>query len=84
MTHSETQPPEAPTPVSRWRFRPYHWLAAIPTVVMMGGIPFVNRVHPMVLGLPLLMAWILAWVIITAGIMGLILYLDRASERGER
>jgi hypothetical protein len=60
--------------------RPYHWLAALPTTVLLGGIPFVNRVHPMILGLPLLMAWIVFWVIATSATMGLILYLDRARE----
>lgn len=66
-------PPPAPR-----RARAYHWLAAVPTVVLLGGIPFVNRVHPMVFGLPLLMAWIVFWVVATSATMGLILYLDRS------
>lgn len=71
--------PELPKPP---RLRLYHWLAAVPTVILLGGIPFVNRVHPMILGLPLLMAWIVFWVVATAATMGLILYLDRAREDG--
>lgn len=75
--------PESPAPAPdrsstgiRWRL--YHGLAAVPTVILLTGIPFVNRVHPMILGLPLLIAWILLWVVATSGVMGLVLYLDRA------
>ena len=44
---------------------------------MLGGLPWANRVYPMVLGLPFLMAWLLGWVVVTAGIMAWILRLDR-------
>ncbi len=60
---------------SRWRR--YHLLALLPVLGMLGGLPFANRVHPMVLGLPFLMAWLVAWVVATAGIMAFILRLDR-------
>jgi hypothetical protein len=76
--------PESPAPdrpPTGLRLRPYHWLAAVPTVVLLAGIPFVNRVHPMILGLPLLIAWILLWVVATSGVMGLVLYLDHAHAR---
>jgi hypothetical protein len=68
----------AETPVrepSRWRR--YHLLALLPVLGMLGGLPFANRVHPMVLGLPFLMAWLVGWVVATAGIMAFILRLDR-------
>jgi len=48
---------------------------------MLGGIVFVNRVRPLVLGLPFLFFWIAAWVVATSFIMWLILELDRAHER---
>jgi Protein of unknown function (DUF3311) len=80
--------PESPTPAPdraftgiRWRL--YHWLAPVPTVILLAGIPFVNRVHPMILGLPLLIAWILLWVVVTSGVMGVVLYLDRARARDQ-
>jgi hypothetical protein len=60
------------------QWRPYHALALLPTVGMLGGLPFANRVHPMVLGLPFLMAWLAGWVLATAAIMGVILWLDEA------
>lgn len=60
---------------SRWRR--YHLLALLPVLGMLGGLPFANRVYPLVLGLPFLMAWLVAWVVATAGIMAWILRLDR-------
>jgi hypothetical protein len=48
---------------------------------MLGGLPFVNRVHPLVLGLPILFFWIAAWVVATSLIMWITLKLDRAHER---
>ncbi|MGI8508871.1 MAG: DUF3311 domain-containing protein [Gemmatimonadaceae bacterium] len=62
------------------QWRAYHWLAVLPTVGMLGGIPFANRVYPFVLGLPFLFAWLVGWVIATSAIMGLILVLDRAND----
>jgi uncharacterized protein DUF3311 len=56
--------------------RRYRWLAAIPTIGMLGGVPFANRVHPYVFGLPFLLAWIVVWVVITSLIMALIYSLD--------
>lgn len=58
-------------------FRAYHLLAALPALCLLGGIPFANRVEPYVLGLPFLLFWIVAWVVATSAIMGLIWVLDR-------
>lgn len=58
--------------------RRYRWLAAIPTIGMLGGIPFANRVQPYILGLPFLLAWIVMWVIATSLIMALVYALDNA------
>lgn len=69
--------------VHEHQWRPYHWLALLPTVGMLGGLPFANRVHPMVLGLPFLFAWLVGWVVATSGIMALILRLDEARESAE-
>lgn len=59
------------------RWRRYHLLALLPVIGMLGGLPFANRVYPLVLGLPFLMAWLVGWVVATAGIMAFILRLDR-------
>lgn len=73
----------APT---RSRWRRYHLLALLPAVGMLGGLSWANRVYPLVLGLPFLMAWLVGWVLVTAGIMAFILRMDRkeglATDRG--
>ena len=61
----------------RW----YRWLAVVPAIGMLGGVPFANRVRPYVLGLPFLLFWVTAWVVLTSAIMWLIYALDRARER---
>ena len=61
----------------RW----YRWLAVVPAIGMLGGVPFANRVSPYVLGLPFLLFWVTAWVVLTSAIMWLIYALDRARER---
>lgn len=60
--------------------RRYHWLAVVPALAMLGGVPFANRVHPFIFGLPFLLAWIVAWVVIISATMGFIYWLDRAHD----
>jgi len=59
------------------RARPYRALAALPTIGLLAGIPFANRTEPYVLGLPFLLFWIVAWVVATSAIMGVVWTLDR-------
>jgi hypothetical protein len=40
-------------------------LALVPAVMLSLAIPFVNRDQPRVFGLPFLLFWILAWVVLT-------------------
>lgn len=74
--------PEAPAPrhtrPREQEWRAYHALALLPALGMLGGLPWANRVYPLVLGLPFLMAWLVGWVIATAALMALILRLDKA------
>ena len=65
-------------PTARRGLRAYHALAALPTIGLLAGIPFANRVEPFVLGLPFLLFWIVAWVVITSVVMGAIWTLDRS------
>ena len=60
--------------------RPWHWLALLPTLGMLGGVPFVNRAAPRVLGLPPMLAWIIAWMLITAIVMAVIFALDHRNR----
>lgn len=55
-------------------------LAALPFVGILLGVPFVNRTEPLVLGMPLVLAWIVMWVVLTSAIMGTVYLLDPANR----
>jgi uncharacterized protein DUF3311 len=61
--------------------RIHRWLALVPPVAMLGGIPFANHVEPYVLGLPFLLFWVVLWVVLTGPVMGLIFAVDAAATR---
>jgi hypothetical protein len=63
--------------------RPHHWLAALPAAAIAIGVPFANRVHAYVLGLPFLLFWMLACVLLTSVVMAIVGALDRR-EAGRR
>ena len=65
------------------RARPYRWLALVPPLVLLGGVPLANRVHAYVLGLPFLLFWMVACVLFTSGMMTLIGVLDARADRAE-
>jgi hypothetical protein len=56
------------------------WLAALPFLDMLIGPVFVNRVQPLVLGMPLLLAWLVMWVVLTSAIMAVIYAFDPANR----
>ncbi|WP_233868236.1 DUF3311 domain-containing protein [Paraburkholderia adhaesiva] len=58
-------------------------LAALPFVGILLGVPFVNRVEPLVLGMPLVLAWIVMWVVLTSVIMTVIYRRDPANRPSE-
>ena len=57
--------------------RPHHWLAALPAAAITIGVPFANRVHAYVIGLPFLLFWMLACVLLTSAVMAIVGALDR-------
>ena len=59
-------------------YRPYHLLAFLPMLGLLGGVWFANRTEPYVLGLPFLLFWIVMWVVLASVIMWTIWALDRA------
>ena len=63
--------------------RSIRWLAVIPFLALVAGPFFVNRATPVILDLPFLLAWIVAWIIITSGIMALIYVVDPANRGDE-
>jgi len=65
------------------RNRPHRWLALLPALALLGGVPFANRVHALVHGWPFLLVWILACVIATSGVMAVVAALDRRADAAE-
>ena len=56
------------------------WLAILPFLAMLVGPFFVNQVTPFVLGMPFLLAWFVAWILLTAAIMAVIFRFDPANR----
>ena len=52
-------------------------LAAIPIAALTIAVPLVNRIEPRVLGLPFLLAWIVAWVLLTPAFLWAVARLER-------
>ncbi|WP_144109378.1 DUF3311 domain-containing protein [Paraburkholderia sp. BCC1886] len=56
-------------------------LAALPFIGILLGVPFVNRVEPLVLGMPFVLTWIVLWVVLSAVIMAIIYWLDPTNRQ---
>ncbi|MEV6609736.1 MULTISPECIES: DUF3311 domain-containing protein [unclassified Kutzneria] len=63
--------------------RPRHLLGVLPVLGMLGGAWFADRTEPYVLGLPFILFWMLAWVVLTSVILAVIYKLDPANRSGE-
>ena len=62
---------------------PTKFLAVLPFLGILLGPVFLNRVTPFVLGMPLVLAWLLLWIMLTSSIMALIYVTDPANRRPE-
>jgi len=56
------------------------WLAVLPFLGMLAGVPFLNRVEPLVLGMPLVLAWLVLWIVLSSVIMAIIYVCDPANR----
>ncbi|ANB75954.1 DUF3311 domain-containing protein [Paraburkholderia phytofirmans] len=56
-------------------------LAALPFVGILLGVPLVNRVEPLVLGMPFVLAWIVMWVVLSSIIMAIVYRLDPSNRQ---
>ncbi|MDR3531711.1 MAG: DUF3311 domain-containing protein [Rhodopila sp.] len=56
------------------------WLAVLPFLGILVGVPLLNRVQPLIMGMPLILAWIVLWVLLTAAIMAIIYRCDPANR----
>lgn len=60
-------------------------LGAIPFVMLVFALPLVNRINPVIFGLPFLLFWILVWVMLTPLILFFANRLEKkyGSDRGD-
>jgi hypothetical protein len=56
-------------------------LAALPFIGILLGVPFVNSVEPLVLGMPFVLAWIVMWVVLSSIIMAIVYRLDSSNRQ---
>jgi len=54
-------------------------LSCTPPLMLTLAIPFANRVEPRMFGLPFLLAWIVAWILLTPACYWLVY---RSEDRG--
>lgn len=52
-------------------------LGSAPFLALVGALPWVNRVEPMILGLPFLLFWIFAWIALTPLVLLVAYLVDR-------
>jgi hypothetical protein len=62
------------------RLKPYHLLALIPFITILGFSSWANRVEPYLLGMPFLLFWVVLWTVLSTPIMWIIFKLDSASK----
>ena len=62
----------------------FRWLAALPFLGMLIGPFFLNRVQPLVFGMPLLLAWLVMWVVLTSAIMAVVYVFDPTNREEAR
>ena len=60
--------------------RGHRWLALLPCLGIVLGVVAFNRVRPFVFGLPLLFAWLIFCILLTAAVMAVIYRLDPANR----
>jgi hypothetical protein len=60
------------------------WLAVMPFLGILVGTPYFNRLEPLILGMPLILAWIVLWIVLTAVIMTIIYLMDPANRETPR
>jgi xanthosine utilization system XapX-like protein len=60
------------------------YLAVLPFLGILVGVPLLNRVEPLIFGMPFVLAWIVMWIILTSVIMTVIYLCDPANREDQR
>ncbi|EIA18783.1 DUF3311 domain-containing protein [Listeria fleischmannii] len=56
------------------------WLLIIPFLFILGGIPFANRVYPLIFGIPFVLAYIASGIILSSIILFLLYKWEQKGE----
>jgi hypothetical protein len=59
---------------------PVRWLALLPCLGILIGTPFVNSAAPSLFGMPLILVWLSAWVLLTSLVMAVVYATDPANR----
>lgn len=59
-------------------------MAAIPFAAMCFSVAWWDRVDPTILGLPFNIAWLIAWIVLSAACMGVAYRVETARNKKER
>ncbi len=59
-------------------------LALLPFIGILVGAAFTNQVTPLIFGMPLVLAWQVLWVVLTAVIMGVIYLCDPINRETDK
>lgn len=57
------------------------FLGSIPFLALVFALPFVNRLEPIILGLPFILFWIILWVFLTPFILMAAYRLEKKFDR---
>ncbi len=54
--------------------------ASIPVLALIAALPFVNRLEPVLLGLPFLLFWTVGWVLATPAFLAVAYFISRRAD----
>ncbi|MGA2550235.1 MAG: DUF3311 domain-containing protein [Burkholderiaceae bacterium] len=58
-------------------------LAILPFLGILVGVAFVNQAKPLVFGMPLVLAWIVGWIVLSSLIMAIVYASDPSNRQSE-
>lgn len=58
------------------------WLALLPFLGILVGTLFFNRTTPSILGMPVILVWLVSWVVATSVVMAIVYRFDPANRDG--
>ena len=54
--------------------------ASVPFIMLVLALPLVNRINPIILGLPFILFWIFFWIVLTPGFLYVAYLLEKHAD----